>query len=158
MRPTTDEFARFHRVDLAETESTLLCARRYAEETEREFTLVTADYQTAGRGQRGNSWESERGQNLLLALVARPAFLPAAAQFRLSQTIALAVADTVARYTDDVAVKWPNDVYVGDRKICGMLIENSLKGQQMHTSTIGIGLNVNETAFPEYLPNPVSMA
>ena len=157
MRPTTDELARFHRVDLADTESTLLCARRYAEETGREFTLVTADYQTAGRGQRGNSWESERGQNLLLALVARPAFLPAAAQFRLSQTVALAVADTVARYTDDVAVKWPNDVYVGDRKICGMLIEHDLAGPAIARSVMGIGLNVNQTAFRSSAPNPVSL-
>ena len=157
MRPTTDELARFHRVDLADTESTLLCARRYAEETGREFTLVTADYQTAGRGQRGNSWESERGQNLLLALVARPAFLPAAAQFRLSQTVALAVADTVARYTDDVAVKWPNDVYVGDRKICGMLIEHDLAGPAIARSVTGIGLNVNQTVFRSSAPNPVSL-
>ncbi len=157
MPDKTDALRRFCRVDLDETDSTLLCARSYAAQTDAEFTLVTADFQRAGRGQRGNSWESERGQNLLLALVARPTFLPAAAQFRLSEAVALAVADTVAEHTDEVTVKWPNDIYVADRKICGILIEHDLSGSGIATSVIGIGLNVNQTTFRSPAPNPVSL-
>lgn len=127
------------------------------------LSVVAAVEQTAGRGQRGNSWKSARGENLTFSILlkfgdgALPS-LAAGEQFRLSCVTTLALLSFLKENGIETLVKWPNDIYAGDRKICGMLIENSLKGQQMHTSTIGIGLNVNETVFPEYLPNPVSMA
>lgn len=123
-----------------------------------EGSLVVADYQTAGKGQVGNSWEAERGANLLFSLLLRPDFLPANRQFLISQIASLSVKETLEAYTDSIRVKWPNDVYWKDRKICGMLIENDLAGAYLHTSVIGIGLNVNQQCFRSDAPNPVSLA
>lgn len=123
-----------------------------------EGSLVVADYQTAGKGQVGNSWEAERGANLLFSLLLRPDFLPANRQFLISQIASLSVKETLEAYTDSIRVKWPNDVYWKDRKICGMLIENDLAGAYLHTSVIGIGLNVNQQCFRSDAPNPISLA
>lgn len=153
----TDPTGRFHVVCLGTTDSTLLRARELDRQGAAEFTLVTADYQTAGRGQRGTHWEGEAGKNLLVSLVAHPVFLPAAGQFRLSEACALAVAEAVAPWAEEVTVKWPNDIYVGDRKLCGMLIEHDLSGNAIATTVAGIGLNVNQTAFRSDAPNPVSL-
>lgn len=126
------------------------------------FTLA-ARTQIAGRGQRGNSWEAAPALNLTFSILLRPTAIPAARQFELSMLVALAVADTVAdelagsEHADAVGVKWPNDIYVGDRKVCGMLIENSLSGAAISTSITGIGLNVNQTDFVSDAPNPVSL-
>ena len=114
--------------------------------------------QTAGRGQRGNSWEAEPGRNITLSLMLRPEGLPAVRQFEVSEAVALGVADTLDRLgIRDVSVKWPNDIYVGDRKICGILIENTLSGALIERSVAGIGLNVNQTEFRSDAPNPVSV-
>lgn len=153
----TDTTGRFHVVCLETAESTLLCARDYDISAGHEFTLVAADFQTAGRGQRGTHWEAAPGQNLLFSIVAHPTFLPAAAQFRLSEACALAVAEAVGTLAEDVTVKWPNDIYAGDRKLCGMLIEHDLAGAAIATTVAGIGLNVNQTAFMSDAPNPVSL-
>lgn len=120
--------------------------------------VVVAVTQTAGRGQRGHSWESAPGENLTFSLVLELAFLPAASQFLLSETAALAVADTLAGYGIEASVKWTNDIYVGDRKICGMLIENDLKDGAVSRSIVGIGINVNQTRFADWVPNPTSMS
>ncbi|MDE7389226.1 MAG: biotin--[acetyl-CoA-carboxylase] ligase, partial [Muribaculaceae bacterium] len=115
--------------------------------------------QTAGRGQRGASWESEPGMNVTMSVMLRPEGLRAAGQFLISMHTALAVARTLDSYgIAGVRVKWPNDVYVGNRKICGILIENSLSGSMVSRSVCGIGLNVNQTEFRSPAPNPVSMA
>ncbi|MDE7334766.1 MAG: biotin--[acetyl-CoA-carboxylase] ligase [Muribaculaceae bacterium] len=120
------------------------------------FALMARE-QTAGRGQRGNSWEAEAGKNITLSLILRPVELPAARQFELSEAVALAVADTVESLgIDRVSVKWPNDIYVGDRKIAGILIENALGGTYISRSIVGIGLNVNQREFHSDAPNPVS--
>lgn len=153
----TDPTGRFHTVLLEETDSTLLCARDYDSRSRREFTLVAADYQTAGRGQRGTHWEAAPGRNLLFSIVAHPTAVPAAAQFRLSEACALAVAEAVDPLAGGVTVKWPNDIYAGDRKLCGMLIEHDLTGAAIATTVAGIGLNVNQTAFMSDAPNPVSL-
>lgn len=153
----TDTTGRFHVVCLETAESTLLCARDYDSSAGHEFTLVAADFQTAGRGQRGTHWEAAPGQNLLFSIVAHPTFLPAAAQFRLSEACALAVAEAVGTLAGDVTVKWPNDIYAGDRKLCGMLIEHDLAGPDIATTVAGIGLNVNQTAFVSDAPNPISL-
>ena len=116
-----------------------------------------AGRQTAGRGQRGNRWESEEGVNLTCSVVLAPEFLPVANQFLLSEAVALAVVDMLEGYGIMARVKWPNDIYVGGRKIAGILIENDIMGGQMSRSIAGIGLNVNQTEFDPSLPNPVSM-
>ncbi len=120
--------------------------------------IVVAESQSAGRGQRGNSWESAPGENLTFSLVVTPRFLPAGEQFLLSVAVSLALADTLAGYGIDARVKWPNDIYVAGRKVAGILIENDILGENLSRSIIGIGLNVNQREFPAALPNPVSMA
>lgn len=115
--------------------------------------------QSAGRGQRGNSWESAPGQNLTFSLMLRPQHIPAARAFTVSMAVAVAIADTLAgEMILPVQVKWPNDIYVGDRKICGILIENSLCGARIDSCVAGIGINVNQTRFVSDAPNPTSMA
>ena len=144
------------RIHLSEVDSTNVEVRRRLEAGEPlpELTLVDADNQTQGRGQRGNSWESEAGQNLSFSLVCHPQWVKASEQFVLSQAIALAVAENV----DGTTVKWPNDIYIGDRKVSGTLIECDLRGSQIETCIIGTGVNVNQTEFRSDAPNPVSMA
>lgn len=123
-----------------------------------DMTMVYAGSQTAGRGQRGNSWESEPGCNLTLSLFHRPVSFPANRQFAISETVALAVVDMLAEHSVRAKVKWPNDIYVGDRKIAGILIEHALMGKGIMHTCSGIGLNVNQTVFRSDAPNPVSMA
>lgn len=121
------------------------------------FALMALE-QTAGRGQRGNSWEAEPGKNITLSLMLRPRELEATRQFEVSEAVALGILDLLQSLgLEDVAVKWPNDIYVGNRKICGILIENALSGTKIARSIAGIGLNVNQTEFRSDAPNPVSM-
>lgn len=122
-----------------------------------DMTMVIAGRQTAGRGQRGNSWESEPGKNLTFTLYFVPAGVAPREQFAISEASALAVADFLEEAGIPALVKWPNDVYSGDSKIAGILIEHSLTGNAIIHSRIGIGLNVNQTEFVSDAPNPVSM-
>ena len=126
------------------------------------LSVVAAREQTAGRGQRGNRWKARPGENLTFSILLRPGAdgVPAVAvrdQFRISEAASLAVRDLLAENGVGARIKWPNDLYVGDRKICGMLIENTLAGGQIAASVIGIGINVNQTEFDPELMNPVSM-
>lgn len=123
-----------------------------------ELTLVETEFQTCGRGQVGNSWESQAGENLLFSILCHPDGVKADHQFVLSQAIALTVQQTLLQYVDDVRVKWPNDIYWQDKKICGILIECTLQGSTVNDCIIGVGLNVNQTAFESDAPNPVSLA
>ena len=122
-----------------------------------EYTTVVADYQTAGRGQRGNSWESDAGQNLLFSFVAYPTYVEARQQFLISQIAALAVKDELAVYSDGFSIKWPNDIYWNEKKIAGILIENDWEGTHVARSVAGIGLNLNQKEFHSPAPNPVSL-
>jgi BirA family biotin operon repressor/biotin-[acetyl-CoA-carboxylase] ligase len=122
-----------------------------------EGSLVIAESQTAGRGQAGTSWESAPGKNLTFSLLLRPDCIPANRQFLISQIAALAVKDTLDACTKDVSIKWPNDIYWQNKKICGMLIENNLSGNQILSSIVGVGLNLNQTQFRSDAPNPVSL-
>lgn len=123
-----------------------------------EFTTVTAEFQTAGKGQRGNSWESEGGKNLLFSFVLYPGFVEARRQFILSQLISLAIKEELDRRADgDITIKWPNDIYWREKKICGILIENDLNGPYIGRSIFGIGLNINQELFRSDAPNPVSL-
>ncbi len=122
--------------------------------------VVVADYQTAGRGCGTNKWESERGKNLLFSMLIHPTEIAINKQFMVSMAVANSIAAVVAKYVTSqaVSVKWPNDIYVGDKKICGILIENRLQGGVIKDSIIGVGLNVNQLCFVSDAPNPVSMA
>lgn len=122
-----------------------------------EGSLVVTEYQTAGRGQVGNVWESEGGKNLMFSVILYPDFLPANRQFLISQIAALSVKETLDAYIGEVTVKWPNDIYWRDRKICGMLIENDLSGRELYCSVLGIGININQRQFLSDAPNPVSL-
>ena len=123
----------------------------------KEFYTVITNNQTAGRGQRGNSWESENGKNLTFSTVVFPTALAAKEQFYLSMTVAFAIVDALRDYTDGFSIKWPNDIYWNDKKIAGILIENELEGPYVTQSIIGIGLNVNQEEFHSPAPNPVSL-
>lgn len=158
MIPSFDNFP-FPWVALEATDSTnrylsQLCNER--PDTE-ELTTVTAEYQTAGKGQRGNSWEAEAGSNLLFSFVLYPGFLDARRQFVLSQLVSLSVCEVLAERTEGISIKWPNDIYWHEKKICGILIENELSGHSIGRCICGIGLNVNQTTFRSDAPNPVSL-
>ena len=131
-------------------------ARRHISEID-NLSVVSALEQTKGRGQRGNRWSSQPGENLTFSLVVKDFRIKANEQSAISQATALSLVDLLSRHEIKARIKWPNDIYAGDEKICGILIENSLKGSKIDWSIIGIGLNVNQTAFPEDLPNPTSM-
>lgn len=129
-----------------------------AEETASDALVVVADYQTAGRGCGTNTWESERGANLLYSMLIHPAAIPANRQYLISMAVANSIAKVLSAYVRNVSIKWPNDIYVGDCKICGILIENQLQGSSIRDSIIGVGLNVNQLCFLSDAPNPVSLA
>ncbi|MBE6306721.1 MAG: biotin--[Bacteroidaceae bacterium] len=122
-----------------------------------EGYVVVAHSQTAGRGQRGNSWEAAPGKNLTFSYLLRPHDVVAHEQFILSQAVALAVVDVLSRYADGFSVKWPNDIYYCDKKIAGILIEHNLTGSHISRTIVGIGLNINQASFVSDAPNPVSL-
>ncbi|MDR0510809.1 MAG: biotin--[acetyl-CoA-carboxylase] ligase [Rikenellaceae bacterium] len=124
----------------------------------RHGDIVVALEQSCGRGQRGNSWSSERGRNLTFSIVLEPENFAAERQFMLSKIVALSIVEVLAKFGVEARIKWPNDIYAGSRKIAGVLIENSVCGAQLTRSIVGIGLNVNQTAFDPALPNPTSVA
>lgn len=129
-----------------------------AREKPAEGTVIHAENQTEGRGQMGNHWLAAAGKNITLSVIVYPEFLPIRQQFQLNEAIALAVRDCVAKYVEKpVIVKWPNDVYIEERKVAGILIQNTLSGAQIQSSVIGIGINVNQRDFAADLPNPTSI-
>ena len=128
------------------------------DEKYREGDVVWADFQTAGRGQRGHEWHSRKGENLTFSVVLEPTFVPIAEQFAVSEVVALSLVDMLAEYGIVARIKWTNDVYVGDRKLVGILIEHSLATTTLRRTIVGVGINVNQTEFDASLPNPVSMA
>ena len=128
-----------------------------------ELTMLRAKEQTAGRGQRGNSWESLPGKNLTFSMYYHPAAIPPAEQFIISEAFALAIADFIDELLVEAGVakrgevKWPNDIYVGDRKICGILIEHRLSGAHIEETVLSAGVNINQPRFLSDAPNPVSL-
>lgn len=120
--------------------------------------VAITDCQTLGRGQRGNSWEAEPGKNLTFTLFWKPENIAARRQFRISQAVALAIVDCITPIAGEgCTIKWPNDIYVDDRKIAGILISHALAGPQIQHTLIGVGLNVNQKQFLSDAPNPVSL-
>lgn len=132
--------------------------RLWNELGENGFVVVSAEHQTAGRGQRGNTWSSKDGENLLFSILVRPGeALEVSGQFRLSQAVALALHDAMALFGIDTRLKWPNDIYVGNRKLAGVLVELDYSGAFVEQAIIGIGVNVNQELFPPMDRIPVSM-
>ena len=128
------------------------------DEKYREGDVVWADFQTAGRGQRGHEWHSRKGENLTFSVVLEPSFVPIAEQFSVSEVVALSLVDMLAEYGIEAKIKWTNDIYVSDKKLVGILIEHSLSLASLRRTVVGIGINVNQMEFDASLPNPVSMA
>ena len=128
------------------------------------LSIVATFCQTAGRGQQGNKWSSAVGQNLLISVLIKDfncfglTPLPASRQFLLSRAAALSVVSFLEKWGLHACIKWPNDIYVGDKKIAGILIENGLRGSALVRSIIGIGINLGQREFPPELPNPTSVA
>lgn len=123
--------------------------------------MIWAHEQRSGHGQDGNHWESEAGMNLTFSLLLRPDFLDASAQFLLNQCIALGVIDYLQKQegiSPQLWLKWPNDFYVGRNKIGGMIFNNAVVGQTLRHCIAGIGININQTIFSDYCPNPSSLA
>lgn len=125
-----------------------------------DFTCYWALAQTAGVGQRGNHWASAPGRNLTFSLVLHPTFLPAERQFKLTQALSLALVDFLSSCIMHHAscIKWPNDIYVEGKKICGTLVSTRLVAGAIASAICGIGFNVNQTAFPDWVPNPTSLS
>lgn len=147
----------FEIVEYEELDSTNTVALQLAKEKANDKSVVLTYCQTRGRGQAGNTWESEPGRNLSMTLIFRPQQFAAGRQFAVSMMIALGCCDFIRKYVMDCQIKWPNDIYVGDRKIAGILIEHMISGPYVGFSVCGIGLNINQEEFHSDAPNPVSL-
>lgn len=141
-----------YRFDILTSTNDEACKSSYA-----EGDVIVADSQSAGRGQRGHRWESRVGENLTFTMVLEPEFIDPQQQFLLSEVVALGTVDMLAEYGIVAKIKWTNDIYVGDRKLAGILIEHKLQGTVIARTIAGVGLNVNQREFSALLPNPVSM-
>lgn len=126
-----------------------------------EGFVLQAGFQTSGRGQGTKQWESERNQNLLISLLLRPDHIPIDEQFLISQIISLGIVNALCeinpRVSNEFSVKWPNDIYWNEKKIGGILIENTWQGPKIASSVVGIGLNINQEVFISEAPNPISL-
>ena len=123
----------------------------------KEGTIVYTNYQSAGKGYSGNEWESEDGKNLLISIVLYPYFIKPEDQFIISMTISLGICDFLERFIPICSIKWPNDIYVNNDKIAGILIESSVIGESIKSTVAGIGLNINQERFLGPAPNPISL-
>ena len=146
-----------HHLAIIDSTSLELRRRMSAEELPHGY-CISADFQTAGHGQATNRWESEDGKNLLFSLLLRPIIIPAAEQFVITEFVTLAIINCLQDYIrQQITIKWPNDIYVGNKKLCGILIENALCGSTIDTCIVGIGININQELFVSDAPNPVSL-
>ncbi|WP_294139891.1 biotin--[acetyl-CoA-carboxylase] ligase [uncultured Sanguibacteroides sp.] len=147
----------FRILEYDELESTNSEAARLGWKELEDKMVILTYRQTQGKGQVGNHWESEPGKNISMTVVFKPEGLLAGEQFAVSMAVALGTHDFLSRYVENVFVKWPNDVYAGERKIAGILIEHAVLGREVAFSFCGIGLNVNQSRFLSDAPNPVSL-
>lgn len=152
------ELSGFDILEFEQAGSTNTLAEELPKEELTDKSVVLTFRQTAGRGQVGNTWESTPGKNISMTVVFRPENLEASRQFAVSMVIALGCRDFIGRYVDGCTVKWPNDVYVGDKKMVGILIEHTVSGAYVGRSLCGVGVNVNQVVFVSDAPNPVSLA
>ena len=143
---------------MQEVDSTNRFLREMKECEEDTLTIAVADYQSAGKGQGTHTWEGEAGKNLLFSMMVSPRWVPVRQQFLLSEAGALAIKEALDDYTEDITLKWPNDVYWNDKKISGTLIETSIDSKGIKRCIFGIGVNINQLEFKSDAPNPVSLA
>jgi BirA family biotin operon repressor/biotin-[acetyl-CoA-carboxylase] ligase len=122
-----------------------------------EGTIIQTNFQSAGRGQMGNKWESENGKNLLISIILYPVMINPADQFIISMAVSLGICDFLQKTIPVSSIKWPNDIYTGNDKIAGILIENSIMEDQIESCIVGIGMNINQDVFMSDAPNPVSI-
>jgi len=142
---------------LQEADSTNDCLKRLMINNElEEGTVILAEYQKTGRGRGQNRWHSAKGQNLTMSLLFHPG-IQAKKFFYLTELISLSIVDFLFSFNIEASIKWPNDIYVGNNKIAGILIENTILSNQIAKCIAGIGININEVDFPPDLPNPTSM-
>ncbi|MFC2096308.1 biotin--[acetyl-CoA-carboxylase] ligase [Bacteroidota bacterium] len=127
------------------------------ESTFAEGSILSSLHQEAGKGHGSNTWESEKGKNVLLSMVLYPNFLPIDKNFLISKIVSLGIANYLLAKTNFVKIKWPNDIYYQNNKLAGILIENTIKGSNINQSIVGIGLNLNQIAFVSEAPNPLSL-
>ena len=120
-------------------------------------TVIIAVRQTAGRGQKGNSWEAEPGKNVTLSLLVKRPNVEVKEQFAISEAVSLAIVDELENYASGFKIKWPNDIYYGNRKIGGILIEHTLDAKGIEYTIAGVGVNINQQVFVSGAPNPVSL-
>lgn len=125
-----------------------------------EGVLLQTDFQSLGKGQRDAYWESEPGENLLFSFVLKPGFLELSKQSYISMIVSLSMVDLISHYLadDNVSIKWPNDIYIGKKKLAGILIENAVQGNAFQWVIVGVGLNVNQLKFVSTAPNPTSLS
>lgn len=144
-------------IRLIQTDSTNNFLHNYTGEEGEKMTVAITEFQTAGRGQGTNTWESESGKNLLFSVMIRPKNVPAARQFVLLEACALALANALDCRVEGISIKWPNDIYWYDRKMSGTLIECDVSRGMVTRCIMGIGINVNQREFKSDAPNPVSL-
>ena len=120
-------------------------------------TLISAYRQTAGRGQKGNTWEAEPGKNITMSLLIKRPRVGVKDQFAISEAVSLAIVEALEKYVKGFKIKWPNDIYFNDCKIGGILIEHSLAGSEIDYTIAGVGVNINQQVFTSGVPNPVSL-
>lgn len=124
-----------------------------------EGSVIMADHQTAGRGQRGNIWEDSPRQNLCFSLLLKPTWLDLQNQFQLSMVVAIALERYISSLgIEQVYIKWPNDIYIRGKKVAGILIENLIQGHIIENTVVGIGLNINQEYFGTQQENRTSLA
>ena len=146
-------------IHLPETESTNNALRLLADTTNiTNKSIVWTDFQTKGKGQASNSWESAPRMNLMCSILFYPSYLPVNQSFAVLELAALSVKYTLEKYAPDISIKWPNDIYYQQKKICGILIENEITEGNIIRSIIGIGINLNQTEFKSDAPNPISLS
>ncbi len=122
-----------------------------------EGSVIYTNYQSAGKGYFGNKWESDDGKNILVSIILYPSFVKPEDQFYISMAVSLAICDFLGSYSVDCNIKWPNDIYVNNDKIAGILIDSAISGETIEYTVVGIGLNINQEKFSNAVPNPTSL-
>lgn len=140
-----------------ELESTNDTARQQIDEHD-NLSVIAAMRQTSGRGQGDHKWHSLPGENITATFILKPLSLPAADALSITCCVTKALREYLLERGVTTRIKWPNDIWAGESKICGILIENVLSGHRLVNSIVGIGLNINQLTFPSDLPNPISLA
>ncbi|MFK5855753.1 MAG: biotin--[acetyl-CoA-carboxylase] ligase [Bacteroidota bacterium] len=153
---------KFNIIKLPKVSSTNSYAQHQIESnSSHEGDVIFTLNQQVGRGQGKNIWESETGSNLNISIILQPKMIHASQQFVLTQLVSLAIIQLLSEYINDneheIKIKWPNDIYVGDNKIAGILFQNFIKGNEIEYSIVGIGINVNQLKFLSLAPNPISI-